>query len=104
MNTPLRDEIAKICEQHFPIATVKAELEADVPKSKLMETIINHEVNKVIDRAVDQIIDLVASKMPEKKPLMDGNKHLISNATFNEAIDSVKSILKGGTDEIQNQL
>jgi hypothetical protein len=104
MNNSLRSDLAKICEQHFPIATVKAELAGDVPKSKLMETIINHEVNKVINQVVDEILNLIASKMPEEKKQTIENRFIQDNIQairiegYNSAITEVKSILKGGTE------
>lgn len=66
-----------------------------------------------VEVAVDEILDLVASKMPEKKVTMsdamwdfpegmEGHAQkakLLENEGWNAYHDSVKSILKGGTDE-----
>jgi hypothetical protein len=47
------------------------------------------------EKVADQILNLIASKMPEKKELAAKYPSGFDKG-FNQAIDQVKSILKGG--------
>jgi hypothetical protein len=76
MNTPLRKELKKIVKNG-----TKWTLDDGWP------------ILEVPDEVIDHILNLLASKMPEKKEPTYGNGH---SEGFNEAIDSVKSILKEG--------
>lgn len=90
----MKDKIRKICEQHFPIATVKAKSESDIPKSKMMETIINHEVNKVIDEAATQIIDQLIKALPEERDVTkDYPDSYAFKSGYNAALTEVKQLL-----------
>jgi hypothetical protein len=75
MNTPLRDEIAELIWRTKPGA-----------------------INAT--KAAEEILNLLASKMPEKNNhvMRDGSPNYYAEG-WNAYHDSVKSILKGGTDE-----
>jgi hypothetical protein len=78
MNTPLRDELQEI------------RIEIVYPKDGTWP--------HLSDKSTAQILDLLASKMPEKKVVYvdpDENIQSAKHAGFNQAIDQVKSILKG---------
>jgi hypothetical protein len=92
MNNSLRDEIKKI--QYWQGTDGDPDFPEDVYDS-------------IPDEVIDQILSLIASKMPEKKVNTNYNeietlypdlpKTLpdVYDTGFNQAIDSVKSILKG---------
>jgi hypothetical protein len=98
MNTPLREELLKLKVTITSIDGLPLNLEGGLtPES------------------IDQILSLVASKMPEKKELilsgdqppreyLDLKQEIKLNTNhqvigWNAYHDTVKSILKGGTDE-----
>jgi hypothetical protein len=97
MNNSLRGEIVKLAEQNTVVHVDAAFLGQHF-----------HSINTVA--LADQILELVASKMPEWKDEAYYTKHPVTwkpvapegnaehyAAGFNQAIDSVKSILKGET-------